>query len=63
MTTPTWGQMSPADFDKKLAVRGHKRAPAGQGDLFYVATPTASPKAEPQPEELPGQGSLFGGEE
>jgi hypothetical protein len=57
----SWLATSPADYDRRLMVRGHKRDSAEQGDLFYVATPTAAPKAIKR-EELPGQLDMFGGE-
>lgn len=57
MTTP-WLATSPADYDKRLAVRGHKRDDGDQGSLFYVPTPTREAKPGPAREELPGQVSL-----
>jgi len=35
----SWLATSPADYDRRLMMRGHKRNSADQGDLFYVATP------------------------
>lgn len=57
-----WDQTSPADYDKRLAVRGHKRPPADQGGLFYVPTPTRDRKPATA-EQLDGQGALFGGDD
>ena len=57
-TTPPWRGMSRADFDLRLAAKGHRK-PADPG-LFYVATPEAAPKPAPVREELPGQAGLFG---
>ena len=58
-----WLATSRADYDKRMAVKGHRRADADQGGLFYVATPTADRKAAPVREELPGQAPLFGASE
>lgn len=55
----TWEQTSPADYDRRLAFKGHKRAPADQGGLFYVPTPTRQRQAARVP-QMPGQGDLFG---
>ena len=57
----SWLATSPADFDKRRAVKGHKRDGADQGSLFYAPTPTADRKAAPAREELPGQLDIFGG--
>ena len=66
-TTPdgdgvSWLATSPADFDKRLAVQGHRRDGADQAALFFTATPTADRKAARAREELPGQLDIFGGE-
>jgi hypothetical protein len=64
-TTPAgvpWLATSAADYDRRRAVRGHKRDAADQGGLFYVPTPTAERPA-PAREELAGQASLFGDEQ
>ena len=57
-----WLGTSPADYDKRLAVRGHKRDSADQPALFFTPTPTAGRPA-PARVELPGQGDLFGASE
>lgn len=54
-----WHETSPADYDRSLVKRGHKRADDGQDSLFYVATPTRERKAAPAPAQLPGQVDLF----
>jgi hypothetical protein len=56
---PGWLETSPADYDKRLMVRGHKRDSGDQGDLFYVPTPT-KPAKPARREELPGQLDMFG---
>jgi hypothetical protein len=58
---PSWLDTSQADFDKRLAVKGHKRDSADQAGLFFTPTPTAARPA-PARVELPGQDVLFGGE-
>lgn len=58
-----WDQTSPADYDKRLAVKGHKRPPADQGGLFYVPTPTREATPATAAPELDGQGELFGGDD
>ena len=60
MTSPEWGEMSPADFDARRADRHHKRAAEDQAALFYVPTPTAEHKA-PAREQITGQVDIFGG--
>jgi hypothetical protein len=56
----TWADCSRADFDRRLAARGH-RAPASQPGLFAVATPEAERKSAARRDELPGQLDIFGG--
>lgn len=58
----TWLDTSPADYDRRRAVRGYRAASADQPGLFTVATPTAPRKATPGTAELPGQLDIFGGE-
>lgn len=55
----TWDDTSRADYDKRLAVKGHKQAPEDQGSLFYVPTPTREAKAA-DVAQLDGQDTLFG---
>jgi hypothetical protein len=47
-------ETSPADYDRRLMVRGHKRDAGDQADLFYVPTPTREVKPARR-EEIPGQ--------
>ena len=54
-----WLATSPADYDRRMAVKGHKRDSADQAALFFTATPTTGRPA-PVREELPGQAPLFG---
>ncbi len=56
----TWAHMSPADFDKRRAARGHK-TPSDQPGLFAVATPEREARPTPARDELPGQLDIFGG--
>jgi hypothetical protein len=67
MSDPTpdgvpWLTTSPADYDRRRAVKGHRRDSAEQGALFFTATPTAEAAAPRRREELPGQLDIFGGE-
>jgi hypothetical protein len=55
----TWLSTSPADYDTRLAVKGHRRDSDAQADLFYVPTPTREARPAVR-EELPGQAGLFG---
>ena len=60
-----WSQFSEADFDSRRAPRralnrAAADAAAGQDGLFFVPTPTQPAKSAPAPEQLDGQGDLFG---
>jgi hypothetical protein len=55
----TWLDLGPAEFDARRLPRGHQRAPADQGALFFAAVLPARVKAR-TPAELPGQVGLFG---
>ena len=54
-----WLETSRADYDKRLAVKGHKRDGADQSALFFTPTPVADRPA-PVRQELPGQLDMFG---
>ena len=56
----TWADCSRADFDRRLAARGHKNG-GDQAGLFAVATPEREPKPTATRDEITGQTDIFGG--
>lgn len=58
----SWLDMGPAEFDAKRLPKGYKRPAEDQGALFFAAVPPKPAKPVKVPDELPGQGDLFGGE-
>lgn len=61
MAQTSWlGDVSPADFDRRLTVTGkaRKAAPRDMDGLFAIATPVKAPEPKPVREELPGQDAL-----
>jgi hypothetical protein len=57
-----WTQMSPIEFDATLAptTKARKFAATASETLFPRLLPEAERKTTTEPEQLPGQESLFG---